>query len=155
MRTLTKALAALTMTAATALSSIVAVAPAAHADDPRCGGFPSIPEAYVCIVTVDPQAGMPTLTPGTSVTIPSFCYVLSCTQDQTVQTQTAQLSEQPVLVFTWNNETYSVPGTSQVDAAITALNALLAQADVTVYQLCALVSSKVRNFGIYLVCHTI
>jgi hypothetical protein len=52
----------------------------AHAEPPEgCIGFPSIPQAFICITQWSPENAVPTVTPGPdqTVTIPEFC-VFQC-----------------------------------------------------------------------------
>lgn len=60
-------------------------ASAGPADGEGCAGFPSLPDTYVCVISVTPQNAVPTTTTSLiPVTVPRFCYVAGCTGPTTV-----------------------------------------------------------------------
>lgn len=60
-------------------------ASAGPGDGEGCAGFPTIPDTYVCVITVTPQNAVPTTTTAMiPVTVPRFCYVAGCTGPTTV-----------------------------------------------------------------------
>ncbi len=149
MRTFAKTMSTLALTLATVATSSALTTTAARAD--QCAGFPSIPQAYLCIVAVSPQNAVPTVVDGPTVTVPAFCYLLGCTSDTPVTTKTVVASDQPVLVFTYNGQTYSIPGWTPIadlGPVITALNGLLSDAGQTEYELCQAVAQRYNSLDL-------
>jgi hypothetical protein len=81
-RLLTATAVGVAMTAAT-----IAVGPAAASpeDGQGCVGTPTIPAAYVCVISLTPTNAVPTVTTSyVPVGVPSICYFLDCTDPTTV-----------------------------------------------------------------------
>ncbi len=95
---------------AASLTTVVAAGPGtAHADEGNCAGFPGVPQAYVCIVSLTPADAIPTVnTNGGTVIVPSFCYVLGCTPDTPVSTPSVTFGSGTIAVLTYNGQTYVV-----------------------------------------------
>lgn len=80
-----------TTAAALVLAGVAAVpaavpAAASPEDGQGCAGLPDLPAAYVCIISVTPEAALPTVTTSyIPVTVPRVCYVAGCTSATTVQ----------------------------------------------------------------------
>jgi hypothetical protein len=84
MRSLTRLLATTVAGLAVAAGTVVAATPA-QATGEGCVGVPSVPAAYVCVVSLTPTNAVPTVTSTPyTVTVPSVCYYLGCTGDKPV-----------------------------------------------------------------------
>lgn len=84
MRILRRAI-AVTAVALTMTALAVAPASASPEDGEGCVGFPSLPDTYVCVISVTPGNVVPTTTTATiPVTVPRFCYVADCLGPTTV-----------------------------------------------------------------------
>jgi len=84
---LKKLLATVVATAAFAgaLAGAAAPASASPEDGKGCAGFPSLPDTYVCVISVTPGAALPgTTTSVIPVDVPRFCYVAGCVEATTV-----------------------------------------------------------------------
>jgi hypothetical protein len=92
----------------------------AHADPAGCVGVSSIPEAFVCVVSVTPTNAVPTVgtTGGTPVTVPSVCYFLSCTDPTTVVVPVVTGGTGSVAVIFYNGSTYVVPNPMDTAAVL-------------------------------------
>lgn len=75
-----------TAVATAAFAGLMATPATAGPDDGKgCVGFPSLPDTYVCVISVTPGAAVPTTTTSTiPVTVPRFCYVADCVGPTTV-----------------------------------------------------------------------
>lgn len=152
MRSLIKK-AATVAVATCSLVGLVGVQPAAAEN---CLGFPSIPQTYLCIVSVNPENAIPSTTTE-PVIVPGFCYFIGCQPDTTVNVPVAQPGQGAVLVFTYNGQTYEIPpGTSPVDpaAVIAALNDLLRDVGLSLSNACRTIAGVYNQYGPgYLVCN--
>jgi hypothetical protein len=151
MRTFLKAASTVALTLATVVTTGAVGTAAAHADDPRCVGFPSIPATYLCVVSVTPENALPSTAAGPTVIVPAFCYVIGCQPDTPVPTTTVVPSDQPVLVFTYNGQTYEIPSSGplvNLDQAATALNGALATSGTKVTALCRSVAAAFNTLGL-------
>jgi hypothetical protein len=95
---------------ATAFAVLAPAAPASAVGE-GCLGFPSIPEAYVCVVTLDPTAALPGTSSGSyPVTVPEFCYLAGCVPARTVYVPVPGTSSGSgyVAVLYYRGEYYSV-----------------------------------------------
>ena len=122
LRTLATAAAGLAITA----GSVVTAAPA-HATGEGCYGFPSQPDAYVCVVTFAPGNAVPGASVGSTyvTTVPSFCYGSGCTGDQHVTIPIAGVGfgSEPVLVLMYKGQPYTV-GTGGLGGGVPGLDAV-------------------------------
>jgi hypothetical protein len=95
-------------------SLVLVSAGSAHAAPPvGCVGFPSIPQAYVCITQFTPANQVPTVTqgPGQTFVVPAFCAFSQCVGPTpvTVPDVTVVQGEGALAVITYNGSTYTVP----------------------------------------------
>jgi hypothetical protein len=85
MRVLTRALATSVAGLALTAGAVVVAGPAAATGE-GCVGLPSVPAAYVCVVSLTPANAVPTVTTTyIPVTVPEVCYFVDCTGPTTVQ----------------------------------------------------------------------
>jgi hypothetical protein len=139
--------AAVTATVAGALA--IGSASAAHADPQNCVGLPSVPEAFVCVVSVTPANAIPTVggTGGTVVTVPSVCYFVACTDPTTVTVPTPTLSggTGPVAVVYYNGSTYVVAGPLDFAAIMALIDEVRTTASALPSQVVALATPVVQS----------
>jgi len=126
MKRITRTLASAGLGLAIAAGSLATAAPA-QAVGEGCYGFPSIPDAYVCVVQVTPANAVPDVNTGTTYvgTIPSFCYGAGCTGDTPVYVPIASVNPEdaPILVVFYKGQTYTI-GTAGVGGGLPGTDAL-------------------------------
>ena len=105
LRTLRAALVAL----ATAFPAVVLTAGTAHAAPPvGCYGFPSIPDAFVCVTSFTPQNVVPSVDgDGSTFTIPEFC-AGDCYGPIPVSVPAVVGGSGQVAVITYDGGTYAI-----------------------------------------------
>jgi hypothetical protein len=112
MRVVTRALATTVAGLALTTGAVVAAAPASAAPvGPGCVGLPSVPAAYVCVVSIDPANAVPNVTTTNfPVQVPAVCYYVDCTDPTTVNVPVPGYSDKTgyVAVITYNGQTYSI-----------------------------------------------
>lgn len=110
MRSMKRVLATAVATAAMAAGAVAFAAPAAASpeDGEGCVGFPAIPAAYVCVISVTPTGVVPTTTTtNLPVTIPEFCYAIDCLGPTTVNVPVPGLQPGSGVIATiWYNGVY-------------------------------------------------
>lgn len=81
----TRFLATVAAAAAFTAGGVIAAVPAHAGPGEGCAGLPEMPTAYVCIVSLTPEQGLPGVsTSSIPVRVPPVCYVAGCTQATTV-----------------------------------------------------------------------
>jgi hypothetical protein len=83
----------------------------ANAESENCIGLPSIPPAFVCVVSLTPENAIPSIgtSGGTDVTVPAVCYYLDCTEPTTTTVPTPTISGGgSIAVISYNGSTYTV-----------------------------------------------
>jgi hypothetical protein len=126
-RALATTVAGLALTA----GAVVVAGPAAATGE-GCIGLPSVPAAFVCVVSLTPENAVPTVTTANvPVTVPEVCYYVSCTGPKTVQVPVpgATLNSGYVAVVRYKNVDYPI-GVGTAGAAYQAI--LDAEQDVLV-----------------------
>jgi hypothetical protein len=129
MRTLHRALATTVAGLALTTGAVVAAGPAAATGE-GCIGLPSVPAAYVCVVSLTPANAVPTVTStNIPVTVPEVCYYVACSGPTTVQVPVpgATPNSGYVAVIRHNNVDYPI-GVGSVGSVYQAILSVAQQA---------------------------
>jgi hypothetical protein len=122
MRTLNRVLATTVAGLALTTGAVVTAGPAAAAGE-GCIGLPSVPAAFVCVVSLTPANAVPTVTStNIPVTVPEVCYYVACSGPTTVQVPLpgATPNSGYVAVIRHNNVDYPI-GLGSVGSAYQAV----------------------------------
>jgi vacuolar-type H+-ATPase subunit H len=116
MRVFHRALA--TALAGLALTAGLAPASATPEDGEGCAGSPSLPDTYVCVISVTPENVVPTTTVGSiDVTVPKLCYVAGCAEPRTVEVPVPGVTPKTGVVATlWYKGAYIPIAVGTADA---------------------------------------
>jgi hypothetical protein len=108
MRSIRRLLTATAVSVAIAAGTIAAVPAAAGPEDGEgCVGLPSVPAAYVCVISLTPGNAVPNVTTTTiPVTVPEVCYFLDCAGPTTVPVPIpgASANENAIAVIYYNGQ---------------------------------------------------
>lgn len=121
-----KRLLATTLAGAALAAAGLSVATPAHAgpeDGQGCVGTPTMPVAYVCVISVNPGAAVPNVTTTPlPVTVPPVCYFVGCTSATTVNVPVPNVTPGGggSVIVLWHNGTYYPIGVS-VDGVVTMI----------------------------------
>lgn len=131
---------------ASAVLGVAGTTPASAEDNQNCIGFPSIPETFVCVTTLAPNNALPVPGPTEPLTIPEICYLIDCREEETLQIPTYQPNPNPVVVITYNGDTYTIPG-DVVDPSIVTnlLTMIVRDINIKIGTTCATVGRELRE----------
>ena len=112
-----------TVAATAAFATALATPAAASPEDGQgCVGTPTIPGAYVCVISLTPTSALPTVTTSSvPVPVPPVCYFLDCTDPTTVNVPVPGLTpgSGTVAVLWYQGRHYPIAaGTDQLVAIV-------------------------------------